>query len=176
MSTVLVVVDVQNAMFETPGVYPFEGDRVLETIVGLIASAREAGVRVHYVQHTMEGIGSEYEAGSHNWQVHPAIAPQPGDTVSRKHSYDAFWKTDFDAILKELGATRLVFCGLQSECCVDTTIRSALAHGYQSVLIGDAHTTFDNGVLTGEQIVAHHNQVLNRRFCQVIESGDFTFA
>ena len=173
--TVLVVIDVQNIMFETPGYVPFEGDRVLKTIAALIASAREAGVPVHYVQHTSEGIGSEFEAESHNWRIHPSITPQQGDTISLKHSYDAFWKTDLDAILKGLGAKRLVFCGLQTECCVDTTVRSALAHGYQSVLIGDGHTSYDNGVLSGEQIVAHHNQTLDRRFCQVVRAGDFRF-
>ena len=50
-----------------------------------------------------------------------------------------------------------------------------MAHGYESVLIGDAHTSYDNGVLTGEQIVAHHNQTLDRRFCQVVMSGEFSF-
>ncbi|WP_319583289.1 cysteine hydrolase family protein [uncultured Pseudodesulfovibrio sp.] len=173
--TVLVVIDVQNIMFETPGMPPFEGDRVLETIAGLIASARKSGVPVHYVQHTTQGAGSEFEADSHNWLFHPAIAPRPGDTVSRKHSYDAFWNTDFKAILDKLGAKKLVFCGLQTECCVDTTVRSALAHGYESVLVGDAHTSYDNGVLTGEQIVAHHNQTLDRRFCKVVMSEDFRF-
>lgn len=174
--TVLIVIDVQNIMFETPGLPPFEGDRVLETIAGLIASARELKVPVHYVQHTTEGTGSEFEAESHNWLIHPTITPQQGDTISLKSSYDAFWKTDLDAILKEMGAKRLVLCGLQTECCVDTTVRSALAHGYESVLIGDGHTSYDNGVLTGEQIVAHHNQTLNRRFCTVVMAADFSFS
>ena len=162
--TVLVVIDVQNAMFETEGYLPFEGDRIVSTIEALIASAREAGVPVYYIQHTTEGGGSEFEKGSHNWFVRKEIAPRDGDRVSVKMSYDAFWNTDFDANLREMGAGRLVFCGLQTECCVDTTVRSALAHGYESILIGDAHTSYDNGVITGEQIVKHHNQTLHRRF------------
>lgn len=174
--TVLVVIDVQNVMFTTPGMLPFEGDRVLEAIAGLIASARENGVPVHYIQHTTQGADSDCQADTHNWLFHPAIAPQPGDTVSRKYSYDAFWNTDFEATLEKMGAEKIVFCGMQTECCVDTTVRSALAHGYEVVLVGDAHTSFDNGVLTGEQIVAHHNKVLDRRFCKVVMSGDFRFA
>ncbi|WP_319541911.1 cysteine hydrolase family protein [uncultured Pseudodesulfovibrio sp.] len=173
--TVLVVIDVQNIMFETPGFVPFEGERVLKTIEDLIASARKNNIPVHYIQHTTDGTGSEFEKGSHNWLFRPEIAPQEGDHISLKFSYDAFWKTDFDANLKKLGAERLIFCGLQTECCVDTTIRSALAHGYENVLIGDAHTSYDNGVLTGEQIVRHHNQTLNRRFCQVVMANDFSF-
>lgn len=173
--TVLVVIDVQNIMFETEGYVPFEGARVLSTIEKLIAAAREAGVPVHYIQHTTEGAGSEFEKDSHNWLFRREIAPQDGDLVSLKTSYDAFWKTDFDANLRKLGAKKLVFCGLQTECCVDTTVRSALAHGYESVLIGDAHTSYDNGVISGEQIVMHHNQTLHRRFCQVVMFEDFSF-
>lgn len=173
--TVLVVIDVQNIMFETEGYVPFEGGRVLAAIEGLIGVARGQGVPVHYIQHTTEGAGSDFEKDSRNWLIRREIAPKQGDTVSVKHSYDGFWNTDLDATLKKLGAKKLVFCGLQTECCVDTTVRSALAHGYESVLIGDAHTSYDNGVLTGEQIVAHHNRTLHNRFCKVVMSGDFSF-
>ncbi|QGY41774.1 isochorismatase family protein [Pseudodesulfovibrio cashew] len=173
--TALVVVDVQNIMFETPDEVLFDGERVLETIGELIAAARQMKVPVVYIQHTTEGIGSPFEKDSHNWQVHPAIAPEPGDVTSLKYSYDAFFKTGLDTRLKGLGAERLVFCGLQTEVCVDTTVRSALAHGYKSVLIGDAHSSYDNGVIKAKDIVAHHNTVLDKRFCQVMPSKDFLF-
>ncbi len=74
-----------------------------------------------------------------------------------------------------MGAKRLVFCGLQTEVCVDTTIRSALAHGYKNILIGDAHSSYDNDVMKAKDIVAHHNNVLNRRFCEVIEARSVNF-
>lgn len=174
-STALVVIDVQRVMFETPGYVLHDGLQVVETIKGLISSARKAGVPVVFIQHTTEGKDSEFEKDSHNWQVITDIAPQEGDTRCLKYSYDSFNGTDLNAKLKELGATRLIFCGLQTEVCVDTTVRSALAHGYESVLVGDAHSSYDNGVLTGAQIVAHHNTVLNRRFCTVMNAADVEF-
>lgn len=172
-NTVLVVIDVQNAMFADA--IPFEGERVLATIKGLIAKARAAEVPVVYIQHTMEGIGSEFEKDSDNWQVHPDIAPLPDDVTSLKYTYDAFCDTNLDAKLKALGAEKLILCGLQTEVCVDTTTRSALAHGYRSVLVGDAHSTYDTDVMKAEMIVKHHNQVLNRRFCEVVMAGDIIF-
>lgn len=175
METALVVIDVQNIMFETPGLPLYNEEAVLKNIQTLIAKARTASVPVVYIQHTTEGIGSEFEKDSHNWQIHPAIAPQDGDTVSLKYAYDAFLNTELDAKLKRLGATKLVFCGLQTEVCVDTTVRSALAHGYKSVLVGDAHSSYDNDVIKAAEIVAHHNNVLNRRFCEVEESLNFSF-
>lgn len=172
---VLVVVDVQNIMFETPGYELHEGERVLATIKDLIARARKAEVPVVYIQHTTEGIGSEFEKDSHNWQIKADIAPLPDDVVALKYSYDAFFDTELDCELKVLGAETLVFCGLQTEVCVDTTIRSALAHGYKSILAGNAHSTYDNEVMKAKDIVAHHNNVLNRRFCTVMEAADIQF-
>lgn len=173
--TALVVIDVQNIMFEAPGYTLYDGDRVLKNISRLIDKARQAECPVVYIQHTTEGIGSEFEKDSHNWRIHPAIAPQDGDEVSLKYTYDAFCKTGLNDIFKKLGAKRLVFCGLQTEVCVDTTIRSALAHGYTNVLAGDAHSSYDNDILKAKDIVAHHNSVLNRRFCEVTATQDITF-
>lgn len=173
--TVLVVVDVQNIMFETPGYELFEGERVLATIGELIESARASSTPVVYIQHTTEGIGSEFEKDSHNWQIHPAIAPKDGDTISLKYSYDAFFNTQLKEKLDGLEAETLIFCGLQTEVCVDTTVRSALAHGYTSILAGDGHSSYDNGAITAGEIVAHHNTVLNRRFCTVMDAKDIEF-
>lgn len=78
---VLVVIDVQNIMFETPGLELYEGERVLATIKELIARARKAEVPVLYVQHTTEGIGSEFEKDSHNWQIKEDIAPLPATSL-----------------------------------------------------------------------------------------------
>jgi len=49
---------------------------------------------------------------------------------------------------------------LQSEFCVDSTVRGALAHGYPVTLVSDGHSTLDNGALRAAQISAHHNATL----------------
>ncbi|QJB58541.1 isochorismatase family protein [Pseudodesulfovibrio sp. zrk46] len=162
-------------MFETPGMIPYNGSQVLINIKRLIEEARKADIPIVYIQHTTEGIGSEFEQDSRNWQIHPAIAPQNGDTTSLKYTYDAFCNTELNAKLKKLGANKLVFCGLQTEVCVDTTVRSAKAHGYESILVGDAHSSYDNDVIRAQDIVAHHNNVLNRRFCTVMPTSDMKF-
>jgi nicotinamidase-related amidase len=55
---------------------------------------------------------------------------------------------------------KLAICGLQSEFCVDTTTRRALALGYPVILVSDAHSTMNNSVLSAAQITAHHNETL----------------
>jgi nicotinamidase-related amidase len=48
---------------------------------------------------------------------------------------------------------------LQTEFCVDTTVRQALPLGYSVTLAADAHSTTD-GALRAEQVIAHHNRTL----------------
>ncbi len=48
-----------------------------------------------------------------------------------------------------------------TQFCIDTTVRSAVAHGYDVTLLSDGHTTGDQGDLTFEQIIAHHNLTLD---------------
>ena len=55
---------------------------------------------------------------------------------------------------------RLAICGFQSDFCVDTTTRRALALGYPVILLADAHSTMDNKVLSADRIRAHHNETL----------------
>jgi nicotinamidase-related amidase len=57
-------------------------------------------------------------------------------------------------------ADRVIACGLQSEFCVDSTVRRALALGYPVTLVADGHSTLDSGGLTAAQITAHHNTTL----------------
>ena len=85
---------------------------------------------------------------------------KPEDIRIRKTTPDAFLRTDLQAQLEAMALDSLVVCGLQSEYCVDSTVRGALARGYPVTLVSDGHTTLDNGVLPAAKISAHHNATL----------------
>jgi nicotinamidase-related amidase len=159
--TALVVIDVQVAMMEAPAPQPppFRKDDVLANIRTMLDNARAAGSKVIFVRH-MEPNFAEMQPGHPAFEVHPAIAPLPGETVINKTACDSFCGTDLDAILRESGVEHLVTCGMQTDYCVDSATRSAMHRGFNVTLATDAHSTWDNGVLTAEQIVAHHNKTL----------------
>lgn len=161
----VVVIDVQNAIFHgLDGSRNEEAHHALHLVVGRIATllqrARARNVPVIYIQHD-GGPGHRLEHGTAGWEIRPEIAPRPGEAVIEKHACDSFFATRLDAELKALGVTRLVVCGCKTEYCVDTTVRRAVSLGYDVVLASDAHTTADEGGLRFEQIVAHHNKVLD---------------
>src|SRR5262245_21925388 len=101
MGTALIVIDVQQGMFE--GRTPWRGEEKLGTIAGLLAAARAAGVPVVHIQHCGPA-GHPLERGSAGWRHHPAVAPVAGETVVEKTTSSAFHGTDLHQRLQALGA------------------------------------------------------------------------
>ena len=169
----LMVIDVQQAMFGAA--QPFHGAAVVGRIADLIARARAARVPVFYVQHD-GGPGDECDSNGPGFAFHPAVAPQAGDSVTVKRKNSGFYQTDLDAKLKAAGIDQLVICGLQTEYCVDATVRSAFERGYRVTIAADAHTTFDSELLPAATIIAHTQHIWNGRFARLKAAAEIMFA
>ncbi len=156
MSLALLVIDVQRGLFETEPP-PADAASVVDRINDLAARARAKGVPVIYVQHERAG---SLEAESPAWQLDPRLQVDASDRRIRKCTPDSFLRTGLDEVLAFLGVEELVLCGYATEFCVDTTTRSAAAHGYAVTLAADAHTTHDKPHATAAQIRAHLNATL----------------
>lgn len=173
--TAFVIIDTQVGLIEPA----YQGMEVLERVKNLLAQARAAHTPVIYIQHD-EPEGYELAVGTPSWQIHPAIAPQDGEAIVHKRASDSFYNTSLDQELGARGIQHLVVVGGQTEYCVDTTIRRATTMGYNVTLVSDAHTTYDNDVLTAAQIVEHTNNTLNgfrsdEHKITVKPSNDITF-
>jgi nicotinamidase-related amidase len=158
MTTALLIIDVQRVLTEgrwachdSPG--------VIERINALSRKARAAAAPVVVIQHET-AAGGDMDHGSDAWKLAPALETREGDLFVRKTATDSFHKTGLDELLKARGVDNLVICGMQSDFCVDTTTRRAMALGYPVQLVADGHSTVDNRVLKAPQIIAHHNETL----------------
>jgi nicotinamidase-related amidase len=158
-NSALVIVDVQVGLVGAPR-NAYRGEEVVARIKALISAARESGTPVVFVQHNGDE-DSPVHYGSPGWEIHPEIAPAEGEPVIRKHASDSFLGTKLRDELEALGARRLFVVGLNTQYCVDTTCRSAISQGFDVTLVGDAHTTTDNSVLSAAQIIEHHNLTLD---------------
>ncbi|WP_136619197.1 MULTISPECIES: cysteine hydrolase family protein [Mesorhizobium] len=70
------------------------------------------------------------------------LAPLPGEIVIEKPGKGAFYATSFNEDLKRLGAGQLVFAGVTTEVCVQTTMREANDRGYECLLAEDATESY----------------------------------
>lgn len=173
MTDALLVIDLQRGMF-TGTQAPYDGAAVLSRVSDLLARARAQDVPVLHVQHD-GGPGDDLERLTAGWEIHPAVAPRPGEPVIEKAQCSAFQGTTLHDQLRAKGVTRLVIAGMQTEYCIDTNCRLAHELGYRVVLIEDGHTTFDTATLTGAQIVAHHNRTLRGSFVELAKASDVVF-
>ncbi|MDI3273298.1 cysteine hydrolase family protein [Pseudomonas sp. MDT1-16] len=154
MATALLIIDVQHAL--CTGEYEcFEIKRVIENINDLSTRARDANIPVILIQH--EEKGELLQHGSEGWQLAEGLETSSHDLRVRKTTPDSFYQTNLLQLLKHKDVDRLIICGLQTDYCVNATVRQALTQGYDVVLAADAHSTVDNGNLAAEDIIAEHN-------------------
>lgn len=158
MKTALLVIDVQQALCYGDDA-AWDIAAVMANINAVSARARAVGAPVFLIQH--DAPGSPLQADTVGWQLADGLSVESGDIRIRKQASDAFHNTGLQAQLQQRGIDNLVICGLQSEFCVDTTTRRAMALGYPVQLVADGHSTVGNSVLSARQISAHHNTTLS---------------
>jgi ureidoacrylate peracid hydrolase len=76
--------------------------------------------------------------GTWDFQIVDELAPQPADAVIVKSRYSGFHGTSLDSFLRSRGIRNLLFIGIASNVCVESTIRDAYFLEYWPVLIDDA--------------------------------------
>ena len=157
MPVALLIIDVQQALCSGDGAV-FDSQGVIDRINRVAAGARGAGAPVFLIQH--EAAGTPFAYNTPGWQLAEGLETRPTDISMRKTATDAFHRTPLQALLQERDVDALIICGLQSDFCVDTTTRRALALGYPVTLVSDAHSTVDNAILRATQISAHHTATL----------------
>lgn len=70
-------------------------------------------------------------------QIHPAVAPQPGDIVVTKRRVSAFSGSDLEVILRSLGIGSLTLAGVATSGVVLSTLRQAADMDYQLTVLRD---------------------------------------
>lgn len=76
--------------------------------------------------------------GEHGYDLVPELGASEGEVVLDKTGKGAFYCTELDLILRNAGITHLVFVGITSDVCVQTTYREASDRGYESLWVSDA--------------------------------------
>src|SRR5436189_1914650 len=67
----------------------------------------------------------------------PELKPQANDVVIYKTRFSGFYQTDLDATLKKFGIKYLIFTGVTTSICVESTVRDAMFRDYLCILLSD---------------------------------------
>jgi nicotinamidase-related amidase len=162
MRTALLVIDMQNFFYEmcTPDTIP--------NITKLVSHFRDLSLPVIFTQHghTKEELTPPHYGGNQlvrKWgpegsirrgskeagfipeiaklvgtAQEPTSAATSSSIVVAKNTYDAFINTNLASVLEERQVQRVVISGVMTDCCCDTTGRSAFNRGYETWMVRDA--------------------------------------
>lgn len=168
----LVIIDMQRDFLEPGGFGEMLGNDVTQlgsivpTLEELLDFCRQKGL---IIIHTLEGhqpdlsdcppskrkrgkgsltIGDEGPMGrilirgEPGNAIIPELAPLAGEIVIPKPGKGAFYATELQAILQKRGITHLLFTGVTTEVCVQTTMREANDRGYECLLVEDCTASY----------------------------------
>lgn len=85
-----------------------------------------------------ELAGQLLARGGWDYELVDALSPQPGDIRVHKTRYSAFFNSQLDSVLRSRGVRTIVFVGIASNVCVESTLRDAFHLEYFSVMLEDA--------------------------------------
>jgi nicotinamidase-related amidase len=174
-NTALLVIDVQNGVVAGGP----NREEAVKNIAGLVDKARAEDVPVVWVQHNSD----ELVQGEQPWQIVPELSPGAAEPLVQKRYGDSFEATDLEPVLSGLGVGRLVVVGAQTDACVRSTLHGAFTRGYDTTLVGDAHTTEDLsawGAPAPELVISHTNlywsfQAAPGRTAEVVKTAEVAF-
>ncbi len=140
--------------------------RVIDNTKGVLEVARAAGMTVIYFQNgwdadyveaggpgspnfhksnalkTMrarpELAGTLLARGTWDYELVDDLKPQPGDIVLHKTRYSAFFNSQLDSVLRARDIRNIVFVGIATNVCVESTLRDGFFLEYFGVVLEDA--------------------------------------
>lgn len=159
--TAFVLVEYQNEFCSPGGKLHdavkecMEATGMLQTSIEVINAARDAGCTIIHcpinfepghreISNTPYGIlagiknGAAFTAGEWGADFVDGMKPAPGDLVVKgKSGLCGFASTNLDFLLRQNGAKNVVLGGFLTNCCVESTMRTAYENGYKVYTLKD---------------------------------------
>lgn len=198
----LVVIDMQNGFVAKGGSYDKIGmntslyREIIPKLKDLIEFCRSMGIPVFYTEAVKEASGIDILTNVHNilpksrqermkvpicirgtWDgvTIDELKPKENDPVIIKRRDSAFQDTDFRIMLQSQGINLLVFTGIDTSICVETSLREGFNTGYDVAIISDATASGDKRhyETTLERVRDYYGLVMSvERFKKAIDTLD----
>jgi ureidoacrylate peracid hydrolase len=189
----LLVIDVQNGFMSNGGSYDLLGmkivnyQQIIPKLKDLITICRKHNVPVFYTQAVRETSGIDLLTRTHRilpkareerikkrpicvrgtWdaKIVEEVKPTNKDHVVIKRRDSAFQDTETEVWLNSLQVNTLIFCGIDTSICVETSLRDGFNRGYDVILISDAtaSTNFRHYKTTIEHVKEYYGLVMKAK-------------
>ena len=201
----LLVIDVQNGFVSKGGSYDLLGmetsnyREVIPKIRDLINLCKNVSIPIFYTQAVRESSGIDLLNRSHKilpksreerikkkpicvretWdaEIVDDIKPAEGDHVVIKRRDSAFHDTEIGVWLRSLNIDTLIFCGIDTSICVESSLRDAFNIGYDVVLISDATASNNKKHYesTLENVKGYYGMVMDmKELCQYLPQSQLS--
>ncbi len=164
-TTRVMVIDVQNDFVADGGWFANHGEdltpmrEAIDRTVAFVAVARSAGVKPIWVQatydlkylsapmlerHELVGLDTNHCVTGTWGADFFVVEPQPGDDIVVKHRYSAFVGTELESLLRAQGVRNLIFTGITTNVCVESTARDAYMRDYHVMVVSDCTASYSD--------------------------------
>ncbi|MBI4330033.1 MAG: cysteine hydrolase [Chloroflexi bacterium] len=185
--TALVVIDVQNDFCHPEGAIGRSGNdlglvqQILPGLSAFLLGARRLGVKPVFIRNVysaryvpvsmreaLERRGSKPNCLPGSWGAGfvESCGPEKDELVFEKHCYDATTNRRFTSFLKSGNYRTVVYCGVMTNVCVETTARSTAMAGYYLVVVEDCVASYDR---ESHRVTLRN---LDKYFGRVVKSAD----
>lgn len=107
-------------------------------------------------------LGRFLISGEPGTQIIAELAPQEGELAFDKAGFSGFYRTPLQGMLQARGITHLVMMGITTQCCVASTLRAAVDHGYFPLLLADCCAAYEK---------SHHDATVEAIFSENHQFG-----
>lgn len=165
IKAVLLVVDMQNGFCAPGGTFDKFGfnirayRRIISKVKSLIDYMRKNRVPIYYSKAVREVSGLDCidkvhkiipksrrertekmplcTRGTWDSEIIKELKPEPEDYIVEKRRDSVFQDTEFGLWLRAFGADTIIFTGIDTYICVESSVRDAFNRGYDVILVKD---------------------------------------
>ncbi|WP_252249239.1 cysteine hydrolase family protein [Clostridium sp. VAP23] len=162
---VLLVVDTQK-LITNENLYKF--NKFVSNVEKIIATARQNNIEIIYVRHD-DGAENELTKGTEGFEIYEKFIPSKEEKIFDKKVNSAFKDTGLLEYLINKGEKDIIIVGLQTDYCIDATIKCGFEHGFHMIVPAYSNTTVENKFMSAEQTYRYYNEFIwNGRYAECI--------
>ena len=152
----LLVVDIQKGITDER-LYDF--GTFIDNTCKIIETARDNDVEVIYIQHD-DGPGTGFSVGDYEFEIADQVAPKDGEKIYIKTVNSCFGNKELAKYLEDEKEDTLMVVGLQTDFCIDATVKSAFDRGYRVIIPEGTNSTFDNDYMDKKTTYDYYNKMM----------------